>query len=127
MKSFKINLFVLFCGLMIFATCKSNKEQNLSGVYVNDGRSEFSVASDTLIISELNSESMTFLIERHTGFNSIKNGRMLPRQYEQSKWVGNWDANHQVLTEGQYGRQIRISPDHQGILLRTTPYQKVKN
>lgn len=127
MKLLKINLLVLLCGLTIFASCHGNKEQDLTGSYLNEGKSEFSVASDTLIISELNSESKTFLIERHTGYNSIKNGKLLPRQYQQNKWIGNWDTNLQVLSEGEYGRQIRVLPDYEEILFKTTPYQRIRN
>jgi len=129
MKTIRLNLLTAICCLSVFASCSSgssSNERKLTGTYVSQGNSAFSIAYDTLMISSLNMESGTFMIDRRTGYHPIRQGKLLPKVYKSEKWIGIWDAKLQVLAEGEYGRQIRLVPDRAGILLKTIPYLRIK-
>ena len=123
MKTLK--LIVLVSCAAAFAACTS-KNPELSGVYVNQSQSEYSVASDTLIITVVSLTDKTYSVERRDGFQKIRNGAKLPIQFKQETWHATWDTNQQVLAETEYGRQIRLSPDKQGIMLKNTLFRKIR-
>jgi len=69
---------LLFIALLL-AACQS---KNHDGTYVNHSESQFSIADDTLIISD------TLVINR-TGYQKIRNGQHLPKAIKVRKWTLN--------------------------------------
>jgi hypothetical protein len=121
-----IHSVMLICLAACIAACGNSKNPSLSGVYVNHAQSEYSVASDTLIIDAVNLTNKTYSVERHAGFQKIRNGQKQPEQFKKESWQAIWDSGNQVLSEGEYGRQIRLSSDTPGVLLKTTLFKKIQ-
>jgi hypothetical protein len=124
MKTLKI-LILISCPLFINA-CNSSKNPDLSGIYANQAQSEYSIASDTLIITAVSLADKTYQIENRTGYQKIRNGQKLPAEHKQEKWQATWDADKQVLAETEYGRQISVLRDKPGVQLKNTVYLKIK-
>lgn len=124
MKTLKILTFIS-CALIIIA-CNSSKNPELSGVYTNQAQSEYSIASDTLIITAVSLADKTYQIENRTGYQKIRNGQKLPAEYKQEKWQATWNPDKQVLAETEYGRQISVLRDKPGVQLKNTVYLKIK-
>lgn len=114
-------IFVAFLG------CKSKSQTNsLAGTFTNQSKSEYSIASDTLIIKPLNQSSNTYQIERRTGFQKIRNGVTQPKEYKTEKWQSSWNGDKEVLSETEYGRLITPGKDGNSVTLKNTEYQKIK-
>jgi hypothetical protein len=123
MKTLKMLTFIS-CAMVIIA-CNSSKNPELSGVYTNQAQSEYSVASDTLIITAVSLANKTYSVERRTGYQKIRNGQKLPEQHKQEKWQATWNADQQVLSEAAYGRQISLLRDKPGVQLKNAVYLKI--
>jgi hypothetical protein len=124
MKTLKILTF-FSCAMLIIA-CDSSKNPELSGIYTNQAQSEYSIASDTLIITTVNLADKTYQIENRTGYQKIRNGQKLRAEYKQEKWQATWNPDKQVLAETEYGRQISVLRDKPGVQLKNTVYLKIK-
>jgi hypothetical protein len=124
MKTLKT--IALICCLAVIFSCSRNKAPDLSGLYVNQAEGEYSIASDTLIISVINLENKVYQIENKVGYNRIKNKVILPKQYKTERWEAIWDAEKRVLSENDLGRQIRIAPDGKDVAMKTTEFRKIK-
>lgn len=125
MKAMK-KYMVVFCAIFNFFSCDNNKAPNLSGVYVNEARSDYSSACDTLYISVISLENKTYQVDNRVGYRRIKNNTMLPRQYKIQSWQAIWNAEKRLLSEGDLGRQIRISPDGEGVFMKATEFRRIK-
>jgi hypothetical protein len=123
MKTLKSILGICMAAALL--ACHS-KNPGLSGIYVNQAKSEYSVASDTLIITAVSLTEKTYSVERHVSFQKIRNGQKEPVEFKQEKWNATWNSDQQVLAETEYGRQIRLSPDKPGVLLKNTLYQQIR-
>ena len=66
--------------VLLFAACKPGNTRN--GVYVNHSKGQFSIADDTIIITDT-------IVVNHTGFQKIRNGKLLPKAYKTRKWTLN--------------------------------------
>ena len=80
------NLIILFAvAVAMITACKTDNTRSfIPGTYINDARSEFSIANDTLVIEP--SESNIFYIYRKTGFNLVTDGKIGKREYETENW-----------------------------------------
>lgn len=125
MKTLK-TIILLFAVALIAACNGSTKNSDISGVYVNQAQSEYSVAWDTLIINPVSKTTKTYTVERRDGFQRIRNGVKQPMEYKQEKWDATWNTDKQVLAETELGRQIRISPDTPGVMLKNTLFRKIR-
>jgi hypothetical protein len=124
MKALTVKIFFI---VVAFIGCKSNTQSNsLSGTFTNQSKSEYSTASDTLIITPLTQSSNSYQIERRTGFQKIRNGETQAKEYKTEKWQSSWSEDKQVLSETEYGRQITPSKDGSSVTLKNTQYQKIK-
>ncbi|WP_394772269.1 hypothetical protein [Mucilaginibacter sp.] len=115
--------------LAVFAIigCKSNSQKkSLSGTFTKQSKSEYSTASDTLIITPSTQSNNSYEIERRTGFQKIRNGELQAKEYKTEKWQSSWSEDKQVLSETEYGRQITPSIDGNSVTLKNTLYQKIK-
>lgn len=65
---------------LLLAACKS--KTNYDGTYVSRNEGQFSIADDTITIADT-------VIVNHTGFQKIRNGKILPKAYKTRKWTLN--------------------------------------
>lgn len=118
---------MILLTVVAFIGCKSNTQNNsVSGTFTNQSKSEYSVASDTLIITPLTQSGNSYQIERRTGFQKIRNGETQAKEYKTEKWQSSWSEDKQVLSETEYGRQITPNKDGSSVRLKNTQYQKIK-
>lgn len=110
----------------LLTACSSNTSTNISGTYVGSYHNEYTVGKDTLLISQSNSNAATYEIERHSGYQKIRNGKTLPTEYKQVKWTATFNKDKQALEETAYGRQLQFSKDWQSVSLGDNHYQKLK-
>lgn len=119
--------FIIILAIAAFIGCTSNSQsKSLSGTFTNQSKSEYSTASDTLIITPSTQSTNTYQIERKTGFQKIRNGVSQAKEYKTEKWQSTWNEEKQVLSETEYGRQITPSKDGNSVTLKNTEYQKIK-
>lgn len=109
MKTFRF--FLLISGLFIIAACQNGTPSKISGIYVTSFKQEFSIVNDTLVIETYNLNSSTYQIERRSGYHRIRNGKVMPKEYEQEKWIGIFNQDSFLLQEAAYGRQIYFQHD----------------
>lgn len=123
----KVSTILIALTALVFIGC-SNKttNENLAGTYTNQSKSEYSEATDTLIITTIGQSTNTYQIERKTGFNKIRNNITQPKEYKNEKWLATWDADKQILSETDLGRQISFDKDKHLLSLKNTQYQKIK-
>jgi hypothetical protein len=124
MKNFKSSILLLSAAILIIS-CKYSKDPQIAGVYVTDFKNEYSITTDTLILSSTNGNK-TFQIERRSGYNKIREGKILPKEYKQAKWVADYNEDKQLLQETELGRQIHLSLQKHTLLLGDSQYQKIK-
>ncbi|WP_439697446.1 hypothetical protein ACFGVS_03325 [Mucilaginibacter sp. AW1-7] len=67
----------LLLAAMLLAGCGS---KNIEGTYVSHNQGQFSIADDTLVITDT-------VIINHTGFQKIRNGQMMPKAFKTRKWT----------------------------------------
>ena len=123
----KALIIIILVTVVAFIGCKSNSQSNsLSGTFTNQSKSEYSTASDTLIITPSMQSSNSYQIERRTGFQKIRNGVAQAKEYRTEEWQSTWSDDKQVLSETEYGRQITPNKDGNSVMLKNTRYQKIK-
>lgn len=118
---------IILCAIaMVFAVaCKSDKVRSfIPGTYINNAGSEFSMASDTLVIES--SESNNFFIHRKTGYNLITDGKVGEREYETENWNAVYDEANKTLTETKKGKLITFYPDSMLLKVGKRKYQKLR-
>lgn len=117
---------ILALALSSLAACQNESDTIkafIPGIYVKEAKSEFSVANDTLHITSLGGNA--FLIEQSTGYQPIRNGRLLNRKFKKEKQTGVYDPQKQVMNETVNGRLFIFDPDKQVLLIGTAKYQKI--
>ncbi len=109
----------------LFSCNPTTKNADISGTYVTQFKNEYSITSDTLIVaSEANSQ--TYNIQRRTGFNKVRDGKTLPKEFKMSTWLSSYDVEKQLLQETELGKQISVLSEKQSLKLGNSEYQKVK-
>ncbi len=123
----KVLSFIITLAIVAFIGCTSNSQsKSLSGTFTNQSKSEYSTASDTLIITPSTQSTNSYQIERKTGFQKIRNGVTQAKEFKTEIWQSTWDEDKKVLSETDYGRQITPSKDGNFVTLKNTQYQKIK-
>ncbi|WP_428329668.1 hypothetical protein [Mucilaginibacter sp.] len=117
-------LIALITTVFIGCSNQASKE-DLSGTYTNQSKSEYSLASDTLIITVIDQSNNSYQIERKTGFQKIRNQITQPKQYKNEKWQATWNADKKILSETDLGRQISFGKEKHSLSLKGTQYQKI--
>ena len=69
----------LLLAALLLAGCGS---KNVDGTYVSHNEGQFSIADDTLVISDT-------VVFNRTGFQKIRNGQVLPKSFKTRKWTLN--------------------------------------
>ncbi|MDN5286548.1 MAG: hypothetical protein JWR38_2822 [Mucilaginibacter sp.] len=122
MKTLK--LLLLISCMLIIAGCKSGTPSTISGIYVTSFKQEFSMGNDTLIIEAYHLSSGTYQVERKSGYHRIRNGQLMPKEYNQRKWMATFDQDRFILQETAYGKQIYFKPDLKSLSFGWT-YHKI--
>lgn len=118
---------IIIFAVVAFVGCKSNTLSNsLSGSFTSYSKSEYSTASDTLIITPSTQSTNVYQIERRTGYQKIRNGILQIKEYKTERWQSSWNDEKHVFSETEYGRQITLNKDGNSVTLKNTKYQKIK-
>lgn len=113
--------------MVVFLGCTDKvRTSNFAGTYVFDFRNEFSITSDTLIVSKDGSSNGNFFIERRSGFQKIRNGLLKDKEYKSVKWEATYDSNKSILIQSDFGKQVKVSLEHNTLQLGTSDYKKLK-
>lgn len=109
-----------------FSACTNVADKAIAGIYTTQFQNEYSRTNDTLIITAYNLSAHTYKIERRSGYNKIREGKIQPREFKQQSWTASYTKENQVLEEGQIGRKLYLKPDQNELLLGSTVYKQVK-
>jgi hypothetical protein len=99
---------ILMAGLAVFllVACKEVvRHSGWAGVYVNEAKSEYSVANDTLTLSLLKDGSYSVI--RSTGFCPARDGKLLAKRFRSERFTMVLDTSGQQLSEPLNGRVYR--------------------
>jgi hypothetical protein len=109
---------------LIFCTGCTTGTKDISGIYVNYGEGEFSRAWDTLIIRH--DDTKSYLIERRTGFNRIRDGVLQPKEFKNENSMGVFDNESEQLREQRFGRIYSVTKSGDGLIIGKAFYKKIK-
>ena len=116
---------VVFSSLLCFLFLACSKRENpIEGIYVNHLKDEFSIAWDTIVITKTEGRGKTFRVEKHTGFQRIRDAKLQTKEYANKTWTADWNEQTNAFEESLYYPPIRITED--GLLLKSTAFKKVK-
>jgi hypothetical protein len=111
--------------LLIIGFQACNSPQSLEGTYVNTAGSEFSFASDTLIVEH--EENNRYLIHRSTGFQLLDDaGKPGVMQHEKEEWTAVYDPETAVMTERRNGKLITFDTDKGIMTVGKRKYKRIK-
>jgi len=117
-------LLVLAMASGLMAACNTDKIRSfIPGTYINNARSEYSIANDTLVIDP--SESDSFVIHRKTGFDEVRDKKVGKREYETEQWNALYDPATQTLTETRKGKLITFYPKDSKLMVGKREYEKI--
>lgn len=124
MKSFSLTIFIF---LLLFSCEGPKKPDSLGGgIYTSQSQNEYSKVMDTLIISPYETPG-TFLIIKRTGFQRIKEGQLLPKEYKVQPLVSVWNQDLHGLQELKRGRVYNFSSTGDIIVAGSDTYKKISN
>lgn len=109
---------------MLLAACKPDPKDQLEGIYVNHSQGSYSIADDTLSVVHMADEQ--FWIERSTGFNLVRNGKVGSREYETEKWKIRYDHQLKILSDDARAKIIMIDFGEKKLLIGKREYKKIK-
>ena len=125
-KLLKLNFLLACFGLLLLASCQSASDKIVSfipGTYVYNAKGEYSQAEDTLVIRLLSGEA--YQIRHRTGFQPIREGKLLTKRWKVQLLNGNYDRDKQLLFETTNGRVFRFDPDKGTLLVNSAVYRKL--
>ncbi|QEM09179.1 hypothetical protein [Mucilaginibacter rubeus] len=117
---------MMIAGAAFVGACqsKSGKVQAfIDGVYVNRARSEFAIADDTLGFTQ--ADGTHYYITRRTGYQAIRNGKLLPKKFKLEKVEGDYDPNTRLLNETTTGRVFYFDPESGMLRLKQAVYRRI--
>ncbi len=117
---------ILALALGSLAACQNESDTIkafIPGIYVKEAKSEYSVASDTLHITSLGGNA--FLIEQSTGYQPIRNGKLLNKKFKKEKQTGVYDPLKQVMNEASSGKLLIFNPARNALLIGSANYHKI--
>jgi hypothetical protein len=126
MKTLIIKIMLLPIGLLF--ACNSKNQQVtafIPGTYVNQAQSDYSIASDTLLLIRDEHSGNLYQIVRGTGFQRIKDGKLGPKEYKVKTFSGVWDEAKQTLQLTQDGSILVFQPDARTLTVGTAIYHKL--
>jgi len=110
--------------LLVIVAC-SNAGYRITGTYILNFKNEFTITNDTLIIEAYNLQAGVYKLQRRAGYKLIRDGKILPKKFDQEAWMATFNKEKQVLQETELGRQVYIGADGHSLSFQGT-YQKIK-
>ena len=121
-------IIILSPLLLLLAACGGQQQQQadfIPGTYVNQARSNFSVANDTLVITAAPGTQNIYLITRKTGYRRIADGNESKATYQVKKLTGEWDPQKQLLQVMQTSVVVTFQPEQNKLLIGSSEYWKL--
>lgn len=116
---------IAIAGILVACHSISHDQSFIPGTYVNQAQSEFSVANDTLVITQAKNTDNIYLITRKTGYRRITNGRLQSLQHQVKHWTGMWDNQKQLMQILQTGNTLTFQPGQNSLLNGSSIYGKL--
>lgn len=111
-------------ALLVIA-CNPAKNTKIAGIYVMAYKNQYSMATDTIVIKAYNESADTYEVERRDGYHRIRDGKILPKEWRQEKWMATFDQDKMLLAEGEFGRKIYLKGDGRSLEYNST-YKRIK-
>lgn len=117
----------IVAAIGLIAACNSGSTVTnfIPGTYVNQAQSEFSVANDTLVITQAKNTDNIYLITRKTGYRRINDGKLQGLQHQVKHWTGMWDSQKQLMQILQTAGTLTFQPGQNSLLNGTSIYGKL--
>ena len=122
----KATFKMMIAALLFLAACqnKTAKVQSfIDGIYVNHAQSEYGIADDTLTFTH--TDGQHYIITRNTGYQAIRNGKLLPKKHKLEKVEGDYDRQTNLLNETTTGRVFHFNPYKRILILKQAVYRKL--
>ena len=119
---------MMMLPISLWVAC-SNKQQVrdfIPGTYINQAQSQYSIASDTLLLIRDEHSDNLYQIVRGTGFQRIKDGKLQPKEYKVKTLSGIWDEAKETFQVTQDGSILIFQPGAQTLTVGTAIYHKLK-
>jgi uncharacterized protein YcfL len=123
MKTLIISLSIISIILM---ACNKNSPTDITGVYVNQAQSNYSVAFDTLTINLITDTKNTYRVESQTGYQKIKDEKLMTKQFKHRMFEAVYDPTKKILSEGDLGIQITYLAEKKSLLIKGSEYKKIQ-
>ncbi len=107
----------------IVTACNNRTDKFITGTFVHEGQSDYSIAYDTLNIQTL-VQDQTYQVSLRTGFHRIRNKKLLPKEFKVKTWQATWNEKDRTLSES-YGRQLILLPGNQTIQLKASKFTRL--
>ncbi|NOW95853.1 hypothetical protein [Mucilaginibacter sp. SG564] len=121
-----ITRFTMLCGMSFLAACQggtAEAQSFIDGMYLNHARGIYAIADDTLIFTH--TLDKYYIITRHTGYQRIRDGKLLPKMHKLERVEGDFDRQSNLLRETTAGRVFRFDPDKGILILKQAVYRKL--
>jgi hypothetical protein len=122
----KATFKMMIAAICLLAACQSKtaKVQSfIDGIYVNHAQSEYGIADDTLTFTH--TDGGHYIITRNTGYQAIRDGKLLPKKHKLEKVEGDYDSQTNLLNETTAGRVFHFNPDKRILILKQAVYRKL--
>lgn len=103
------SLLLITISLIAISACKVNSGTGIEGTYVTTYEQEFAKGNDTLTITVYNKDSNTYQIKRRTGYNRIREGKLMPRELKEEEWMATYNEDKMILQQTEFGRQVYVN------------------
>lgn len=115
--------------VVTLAACSGSQEgipEFIPGTYAKFTEGEFSKAWDTLRISLYDAKSNTYVVLRHTGYQTVREGKIQPKQYKREQLRTVYDPSNGQMQDLKSGKLFVFSVEKRTVLMGSAEYQKVE-
>ncbi len=114
-------------GMVFIMACQDRKsakvQQFIDGIYVNHAQGDYAIADDTITFTY--EDERLYIITRNTGYQAIRDGKLIPRKFKRQRYEGRYDPQNRVLNETTTGRVFHFDPEKGVMLLKQAVYRKL--
>ena len=118
-------VLVVLIVLYLFSGKILPKTISIEGTYASYESGEYSISKDTLVIIAYGDQG-DYQVIRKSGFQTVRNGKLQPKEQKIREYIGRFDPNTKVLIIDAQGKKISFFPDKNSLLLMQREYHKVK-
>lgn len=98
----------------------------IPGVYARKVVNEFSVGSDTLVISSLSRQGNSYQIVQRSSYRRIQNGKPQKIESKVENWTAVYNEQEKLLHETRKGKLISFNPEQGALMVGSSEYKKVE-